>query len=186
MTAAVAHPRPRRAPVPNATVNLVGVLAGDTPDAPAEGPVVATATTGSTGVATFPTTGLPAGRYRAVPATLSTRTVDMTVVPGPETAPAPGPAAAPAAQRLSVAVAAVRQASQLSVTVDPDKGSGYWTFRVQKRTATGTWRTLSGVYRTQGATETRTVHVPRGRYRVVLAAQAGYAGVTSNLVTLRR
>jgi hypothetical protein len=73
---------------------------------------------------------------------------------------------------------------QLRVDVDPNKGSGYWTFHVQKRTSTGTWTTLPTTYRTQGEAETRTIALPRGTYRVVVGGQHGYRGVITGPVSL--
>ncbi len=46
--------------------------------------------------------------------------------------------------------------SKLIVNVNPDKGSGYWTFRVQAQRTDSSWRTLKRTYRTQGSRETRT------------------------------
>jgi hypothetical protein len=75
---------------------------------------------------------------------------------------------------------------RLVVNVDPDRGSGYWTFTVAKRTSSGTWATLRGSYRTEGARETRTLNLPKGSYRVVVAGKDGYRGATSSAVTLTR
>ena len=76
--------------------------------------------------------------------------------------------------------------SKLKVNVNPNKGSGYWTFRVQKRTANGTWSTLSTTYRTKGKYETRTINLRKGTYRVVVAGKYGYHGASSKSVTLAR
>lgn len=76
--------------------------------------------------------------------------------------------------------------SRLLVDVDPDKGSGYWTFRVQAKRADGTWRTLKQTYRTQGARETRTIDLGAGTYRVVVKAKYGYLGTTSGEAILVR
>ena len=76
--------------------------------------------------------------------------------------------------------------TKLLVNVDPDKGSGYWTFRVQAKRADGTWRTLKKTYRTQGARETRTIDLGAGTYRVVVKAKYGYLGSTSGEAVLVR
>ena len=73
---------------------------------------------------------------------------------------------------------------QLRVDVDPNKGSGYWTFQVQKRTSTGTWTTLPTTYRTEGSGETKTVRLPGGTYRVKAAGKYNYRGTTSAEVSL--
>jgi hypothetical protein len=74
--------------------------------------------------------------------------------------------------------------SKFVVNVDPDKGSGYWTFRVQSQRADGSWRTLKKVHRTEGKKETRTVNLPAGIYRVRVNAKYGYQGSTSAAVQL--
>lgn len=73
--------------------------------------------------------------------------------------------------------------SRLTVNVNPDKGSGYWTFKVQKRSGSS-WKTLSTTYRTNGPAETRTINMTAGTYRVVVAGKYGYRGATSATVTL--
>jgi hypothetical protein len=74
--------------------------------------------------------------------------------------------------------------SKLIVNVDPDKGSGYWTFRVQAQRTDGSWRTLKRTYRTQGSRETRTIDLPAGTYRVRVQPKSGYLGSTSAEVIL--
>ena len=82
-------------------------------------------------------------------------------------------------------VQAVDGRSALFVNVDPNRGKGSWTFKVQRRQADGSWKRVD-VYRTQGAREIRTLDLPKGTYRVVVKAQHGFAGRTSAKVTLRR
>lgn len=84
------------------------------------------------------------------------------------------------------AVAANAKGSKLIVNVDPDKGSGFWTFRVQAERADGSWRTLKKTYRTRGQHETRTIDLPAGTYRVRVKAKYGYQGSTSAEVVLVR
>jgi hypothetical protein len=74
--------------------------------------------------------------------------------------------------------------SKLIVNVDPDKGSGYWTFRVQAQRPDGNWRTLKRTYRTQGRREARTIDLPAGTYRIMVKPKYGYLGSTSAEVTL--
>jgi hypothetical protein len=76
------------------------------------------------------------------------------------------------------------EGSKLLVNVDPDKGSGYWTLRVQAQRTDGSWRTLRRTYRTQGSRETRTIDLPAGTYRVRVQPKNGYLGSTSAEVTL--
>jgi hypothetical protein len=87
---------------------------------------------------------------------------------------------------VSVAVAANADTSKLVVNVDPDKGSGYWTFRVQRKKTNGSWTTMRTTYRTRGASETRTINLRAGTYRVRVNAKYGYRVTTSTAVTLAR
>ena len=86
--------------------------------------------------------------------------------------------------RATVTTNAAR--SKLIVNVDPDKGSGYWTFRVQAQRTDSSWRTLKRTYRTQGSRETRTIDLPAGTYRVRVQPKNGYLGSTSAEVTLAK
>jgi len=85
----------------------------------------------------------------------------------------------------TVRVSAKRDSTKgnLLVNVDPDKGAGYWTFKVQRNTK-GKWSTLAPSYNTQGAKETRTVNLGAGTYRVAVAAKYGYLAGHSTAVTL--
>lgn len=89
------------------------------------------------------------------------------------------------APAVSLVVRPVRSASWLYVNVEPNKGSGHWSLRVQRRTADGTWRAVRTV-RSLGRRETRMIPLPAGTYRVVVAAKYGYRSTTSAPVTLAR
>ena len=78
-----------------------------------------------------------------------------------------------------------RAKDKLIVDVNPDKGKGYWSFRVQ-RLAGGKWVTLGKSYNTAGSRETASVNLPKGTYRVVVAAKYGFAGAASNAVALAK
>jgi hypothetical protein len=95
-------------------------------------------------------------------------------------------AVAPIPKRPSIAVAAVSSSDKLKVTVTPSRGSGYWSFRVQYRNSRGTWSTSATTYRTEGTTETKTINLRKGAYRVVVTAQHGYEAATSATVALRK
>ncbi len=75
---------------------------------------------------------------------------------------------------------------RLLVNVDPNRGTGYWTFRLLKRRWDGSWATLSTQYRTEGSGETRSLNLSAGTYRVAVAGKYGYLGATSSSVTLVR
>ncbi len=70
------------------------------------------------------------------------------------------------------------------MNVNPNKGKGFWTFRLQKRRADGTWKTLDW-YRTKTKREVRTLNVGRGTYRVVVNAKYGYSGTASPSVFVK-
>lgn len=97
---------------------------------------------------------------------------------------APSNAVKPSARAL-VRVGTVDNGGRLFVNVDPNQGSGYYTFRVQKRVS-GVWRTLPTYYRTVGDGETRTLDLGRGTYRVVVLAKYGFVNTYSGSVYLSR
>ena len=103
--------------------------------------------------------------------------------PAAPVAGAPAPvAAAPVA---AVKVKPISKRGKLRVNVNPNKGTGYWTFRVQRLTKDGTWGTLARTYRTAGRSETRTLNLTKGTYRVLINPKYGYQGATSSPVALR-
>lgn len=87
--------------------------------------------------------------------------------------------------RASVKVRAVKSRSKLRVNVNPNQGSRYWTFKVKRKRADGTWAS-KGTYRTRRAGETRTINLPKGTYRVRVRPKFGHLGTVSTSVTLRR
>jgi hypothetical protein len=87
--------------------------------------------------------------------------------------------------RASVKVRAVKSRSKLRINVNPNRGSRYWTFKVQRKRADGTWAG-KGAYRTRRAAETRTINLPKGTYRVRVRPKFGHLGTVSTSVTLRR
>lgn len=90
------------------------------------------------------------------------------------------------APTVRVSASANSARSKLRVDVTPDKGKGYWSFTIQKRTAAGTWATMKKGYRTKGARETRTINLKAGVYRVSVAGKYGLVGTVSAPVTLVR
>ncbi|GAA4690523.1 carboxypeptidase-like regulatory domain-containing protein [Nocardioides conyzicola] len=89
-------------------------------------------------------------------------------------------------QHLTLRVGALRHRSRLFLNVNPNRASGSWKFRVQRRAMSGAWHTRPGVLHTRGRAETRTLDLPRGTYRVVLAHQGGRLGAVSAPVRLQR
>lgn len=89
------------------------------------------------------------------------------------------------APRAQVSVKRVSSASKLYVNVNPNQGPRYWRFTVQRQRADGTWA-RQGTYRTRGASETRTLDLRRGTYRVRVKPKFGYLGVRSGSVVLKR
>ena len=89
------------------------------------------------------------------------------------------------APTATVKVKAVSSGSELRVDVNPNKGSKYWTFQVQRKKADGSWKALK-TYRTWGSKEIRTVNLGKGTYRVWVNPKFGYQGVMSAEVRLKR
>jgi probable HAF family extracellular repeat protein len=87
---------------------------------------------------------------------------------------------------VEVGVRAVDDESRLFVNVAPNRGAGYWTFRIQKRTPTGSWTTLATTYTTLGVKEARTINLRAGTYRVRVNPKYGYLGTTSATVRIVR
>ncbi len=98
--------------------------------------------------------------------------------------PAPQPVLTQPTARVKLTEVSAR--SKLKVDVNPNKGSKYWTFQVQRRNTDGTWRALK-TYRTWGSSERRTINLRKGTYRVWVNPKFGYQGAMSaNEVTLKR
>jgi hypothetical protein len=81
---------------------------------------------------------------------------------------------------------AVSGRSKLKVDVDPTAGRKAWTFQVQAKQVDGSWVTLPKVYRTLASSEKRTVNLPQGTYRAVVAARFGFAEAYSSEVYLNK
>lgn len=156
------------APFVSATAALVRMANPKLSRAQVEKMILATAADDTSGNGRDPVFG--AGLLRA----------DMATA---KAAKAPGGVSSAAA---AVTVAAVSADSKLKVDVDPDRRSGSWPFRVQRLADDGSWRMLKGKYRTTGRSQTRTLDLAAGTYRVVVGAKYGLRGATSQEVTLAR
>lgn len=110
-------------------------------------------------------------------------------VPGVMPAPTPPAPTVPVVQpqpTARVKIKAVSARSRLRVDVNPNMGSKYWTFQIQRKNADGSWKALK-TYRTWGSTEKRTLNLRKGTYRVWVNPKFGHQGVMSaNEVTLKR
>ena len=196
---------PDGTPIPNATVQLVRVLDGDTPQTPKEDFTGnRTATTGADGKATFSSMApMETGRYRVVPtsySSVSSRSVDFTVAPPVVTPPVVTPPVVTppvvtppvvtppvvTPPTVQVRVKSVNSGNKLHVDVNPNMGQGHWTFKVQYKDGRGQWKTYRTTYKTFGNSETNTLNLRRGTYRVVVNPKYGYEGTTSYQVYLRR
>jgi subtilisin family serine protease len=87
------------------------------------------------------------------------------------------------APTVKVALRTDKKRNKLVVNVDPDKGKGYWSFKVQKLVGR-TWVTLGKTYKTKGSKETKKVNLKKGVYRVYVAPKYGYAGAVSKAAVL--
>ena len=100
--------------------------------------------------------------------------------PDPGTPPVTTPA-----KSASVKAKAVSGKSKMRINVNPNKGSGFWKVKIQKKTATG-WKTLKKTYRTKGRAEILTVDLPKGTYRAKVLPKYGYEKFFSNRVHLKK
>ena len=88
--------------------------------------------------------------------------------------------------RPTVKIKAVSHRSKLKVDVNPNRGSKFYVFQVQRKNADGSWKAVKS-YETRGATETRTLNLRKGTYRVWVRPGYGFAEAYSpNEVTLKR
>lgn len=86
---------------------------------------------------------------------------------------------------VAVTASAVSRKGKLRIDVDPNAGARYWKFKVERATASGSWKKV-GTYRTKGASETRTLNLRKGTYRVYVYPKFGYSGTDSSAVVLTR
>ena len=87
------------------------------------------------------------------------------------------------AKKVTVAVAKAGYGNVLAVNVDPDLGAASYAFHVQKLVG-GKWATLKGVYRTDGARETKSIALAVGTYRVSVLAGPGTTAAVSKAIAL--
>ncbi len=101
----------------------------------------------------------------------------------PVAPPAPAPAALPVP---TVKIKAVSGRSKLKVDVNPNRGSKFYVFQVQRKRADGSWKAVKS-YETRGPKETRTLNLRKGTYRVWVRPGYGFGEAMSpNEVTLKR
>ncbi len=108
-------------------------------------------------------------------------TVQAPAAPPVTTAPS-----APTGPTPTVKIKTVKKKSKIRIDVDPNKGTKYWKFKVQKLKKDGTWKQYKKTYRTVGKKERKTVNRKKGTYRVMVLPRFGYQSVTSAQVYLKR
>jgi hypothetical protein len=110
-----------------------------------------------------------------------------TPLPMPAPVVGTAPPAAPVALPVpTVKIKAVSGRSKLKVDVNPNRGSKYYVFQVQRKNPDGSWKAVRS-YETRGAKETRTLNLRKGTYRVWVRPGYGFAEAMSpNEVTLKR
>ena len=98
----------------------------------------------------------------------------------------PPPAPTAALPIPTVKIKAVSHRSKLKVDVNPNRGTKFYVFQVQRKNADGSWKAVKS-YETRGRTETRTLNLRKGTYRVWVRPGYGFAEAYSpNEVTLKR
>lgn len=136
--------------------------------------------------ALFVAKGPPPGPGPSPTPTTAPPTATTSPTPPGPTPPTPTASPTPAAVAVKALVRPRADRSKLFVKVSPSLDrSHHWRFSVQKKKKQ-TWRTQGKKYRTAGARQTRTINLPRGTYRVLVAPAYGYAGTTSKPVRLKR
>jgi subtilisin family serine protease len=201
--------------IAGAHMELVPVLSSDTRERPAEGAVVATATTGSDGVAKFDTSALTPGLYRAKAVELTMRTIDLnvkTAVDPPVSDPDSGSSTDPDDGRTTtdpedeqtkaaqVTVKSAAKKTRLKIDVDPDDVTGQWRVVLQKKTKKSGWKKVTRVVtvkskkakrvkarklKTRGDRHRLVVDPKKGTYRVLVRADHGYSSAVSQTIRLR-
>jgi hypothetical protein len=107
-------------------------------------------------------------------------------MPSPSVPLAPPVVATPALPVPTVKIKAVSGRSKLKVDVNPNRGSKFYVFQVQRKNPDGSWKAIKS-YETRGAKETRTLNLRKGTYRVWVRPGYGFAEAYSpNEVTLKR
>ena len=168
-------------PLAQCPIDAAGAFVCATPTRLPEGTSVIASYQGTTTCATSSSLPLKVPPPTPVPTPTPTPTPPPFV--RPPTFPIPGPAVT--CPSASVVVKSVRKQSRLFVDVDPDQGSRYWSFIVQRRTKAGKWVKV-GTYRTRGSHETRTINLRRGTYRVMVKPKFGLLGAWSTEVYLKK
>ena len=76
--------------------------------------------------------------------------------------------------------------SVLKVNMGPNQpGKRYYEFRIDVK-RNGKWFRYLNTYKTQGKKETRTVNVPKGKYRVKCFGKFGFTSANSKVVKIRK
>lgn len=94
-------------------------------------------------------------------------------------------------QPVSCKAQAVSKATKIKITMGPAlAGTGYYTFRLDKKTKRG-WTRYLKTYRTKGGDETRTINVRKGTWRAkcygkAFPIAAPALDATSNAVKIRK
>lgn len=123
-------------------------------------------------------------------------TLDSNTITRSPCAP-PATVAPPAGASLDTKVSAVSSKSKFKLQV-LTPCAGQFSFRVAKRHVTTipqgsdepivkvTWKRLPQHYRTAGAAQTKTINLPKGRYRAVVTGKCGFLTTTTKSVALKR
>lgn len=93
----------------------------------------------------------------------------------------------PGSKAVSCSASATSHSSKIKVNVGPDQpGNRYYVFQVQRQRKNGSIYSYSGLVKTQGIKETRTINVPKGTYRVQCLGKYGFASSTSRTISIKK
>ena len=92
----------------------------------------------------------------------------------------------PGSKKVSCSAKANKAKSKIKVNMGPNQpGKRYYVFRIDVK-RNGQWFRYLNKYQTQGTNETRTVNVPKGKYRVKCYGKFGFDGASSGVVNIKK
>lgn len=92
----------------------------------------------------------------------------------------------PGSESVKCNAKAVKSKSKIKVNMGPNQpGKRYYVFRIDVK-RNGEWFRYLKKYKTKGTKETRTVNVPKGKYRAKCYGKFGFNGSKSGVVKIKK